>query len=86
MLQSIATSKNEMNKGMTRKEMITLMSELFSVSSKEAENHFDYLIKSKQFPELKRGGHVVSAQATTTNRTAITMSYQVMGTCIYSWF
>ncbi len=52
--------------------MITLMSELFSASSKAAENHIDYLIKSKQFPELKRGGRVVSAQATTTNRTAIT--------------
>ncbi len=72
MLQSIATSRDEMNKGMTRKEMITLMSELFSVSSKAAENHFDYLIKSKQFPELKQGGRVVSAQVTTTNYTAIT--------------
>jgi hypothetical protein len=65
-------SRDEMNKGMTRKEMITLMSELFSVLSKAAENHFDYLIKSKQFPELKWGGCVVSAQATTTNCTAIT--------------
>ncbi len=61
-----------MNEGMTRKEMITLMSKLFSVLSKAAENHVDYLIKSKQFPELKRGGRVLSAQATTTNRTAIT--------------
>ncbi len=72
MLQFIATSRDEMNKGMTRKGMITLMSKLFSVLSKAAENHFDYLIKSKQFPELKWGGRVVSAQATTTNRTAIT--------------
>ncbi len=52
--------------------MITLMSKLFSVSSKAAENHFDYLIKSKQFPDLKRGGCVVSFQVTTTNRTSIT--------------
>jgi hypothetical protein len=72
LLQSIATSRDEMNNGMNRKEMISLMSKLFSVLSKAAENHFDYLIKSKQFPELKRGGFVVSAQATTTNRTAIT--------------
>ncbi len=52
--------------------MIALMSKLFSVLSKAAENHFDYLIKSKQFPDLKWGGRVVSAQATTANRTAIT--------------
>jgi hypothetical protein len=70
--QSIATSRDEMNKGMTRKEMISLILESFSVSSKAAENHLDYLIKSKQFPELKQGGRVVSAQATTTNRTITT--------------
>jgi hypothetical protein len=49
-----------MNKGMTRKDMISLISKLFSVLPKAAENHFDYLIKSKRFPDLKRGGHVVS--------------------------
>ncbi len=38
---SIATSRDEMNKGITRKEMISLISELFSVLSKAAENHFD---------------------------------------------
>ena len=62
----------EMNRGMSRKEMIVLIAELFGVSYKTAESHFDYLIKLKQFNELKCGGHVVVAQATTNNRTAIT--------------
>ena len=33
-----------------------------------------FLIRSNKLPQLKRGGRVVSAQATTTNRTAITTS------------
>jgi hypothetical protein len=72
LLQHIAKSRDEMNRGMSRKEMIVLIAELFGVTYKTAENHFDYLIKSKQLNELKRGGRVVAAQATTTNRTAIT--------------
>ena len=43
-----------------------------SVTSKTAENHYDYLVRSRQLPELKRGGRVLSTQATTTNRTATT--------------
>jgi len=58
--------------GMSRKEMIVLITKLFGAPYKTAENHFDYLIKSKQLNELKRGGCVVAAQATTTNSTAIT--------------
>ena len=72
LLQHIAKSRDEMNRGMSRKEMIVLIAKLFGVPYKTAENHFDYLIKSKQLNELKRGGRVVAAQATTTNRTAIT--------------
>ena len=72
LLQHIAKSRDEMNRGMSRKEMIVLIAKLFSVTYKTAENHFYYLIKSKQLNELKRGGRVVAAQATTTNRTAIT--------------
>jgi len=72
LLQHIAKSRDEMNLGMSRKEMIVLIAELFGVPYKTAENHFNYLIKSKQLNELKRGGRVVAAQATTTNCTAIT--------------
>jgi hypothetical protein len=36
-LQSIAMSRDEMNKGMTREEMFPLISELFSILSKAAK-------------------------------------------------
>ena len=39
---------------------------------KTAENHYDFFIRANKLPQLKRGGRVVSAQATTTNRTEIT--------------
>jgi hypothetical protein len=76
---------------MSRKEMIVLIAELFGVPYKKAENHFDYLIKSKLLNELKRGGRVVAAQATTTNRTAITTqkflrSHNTMGQEVCSGF
>jgi uncharacterized protein YciI len=57
---------------MSRKEMIVLIAKLFRILYKTAENHFNYLIKLKQLNELKCGGRAVAAQATTTNRTAIT--------------
>lgn len=72
LLQSIAKQRDEMNRGMTRKDMIVLISELHSTDQKTAENHFYYLIRAKALPDLKKGGRVVTAQATTTNRTAIT--------------
>ena len=72
LLQHIAKSRDEMNRGMSSKEMIVLIVALIGIPYKTAENHFDYLIKSKQLNELKHGGRVVAAQATTTNRTAIT--------------
>ena len=71
-LQSVARARDDNNKGMTRKEMICFIAEIESVPMKTAENHFDHLIRSKQLSELKRSGRVVSAQPTTTNRTAIT--------------
>ena len=62
LLQHIAKSRDELNRGMSRKEMIVLIAKLFGISYKTAENHFNYLIKSNQLNELKRGGHVVAAQ------------------------
>ncbi len=73
LLQSIAKSRDEMNRRMLRKESIVLCSQLFGVLYKAAENHFDYPIRTKQLNDLKQGGCVVAAQATTTNCTAITM-------------
>ena len=71
-LQSIANARDNNNKGMSRKEMIYFISELEGTNMKTAENHYDFLIRANKIPQLKRGERVVSAQATTTNRTAIT--------------
>ena len=57
---------------MYRKEMISSISELEGTNVKTAENHYDFLIRANKLPQLKRGGRVVSAQATTTNRAEIT--------------
>ena len=64
-----------------------LIAELFGVSYKTGESHFDYLIKSKQLNELKCGGRVVVAQATTTNRTVITTQklFRTHNTTLLAW-
>ncbi len=56
LLQSIAKQRDEMNKGMSRKDMIVLITELHSTDQKAAENHLDYLIRKKLLPQLKKGG------------------------------
>ena len=70
-LQSIENARDKNNKGMSRKEIITFISELEGTNMKTAENHYDFLIRANKLPQLKHGGRVVSAQATTTNSTAI---------------
>jgi hypothetical protein len=42
LLQHIAKSRDEMNHGMSRKEMIVLIAKLFGVPYKTAESHFNY--------------------------------------------
>lgn len=71
-LQSLAVTRDNRNDGMPRKEMISIISELKSVTMKKAANHYEYLVRSKRLNQLKNDGRVVTAQATTTNRTAIT--------------
>jgi hypothetical protein len=71
-LQSLATVRDNRNAGMGRKEIIAIISNMQGVPLKTAENHYDHLIRSKQLKELKKDGRVVTAQPTTTNRTAIT--------------
>ena len=56
---------------MTQKEVISVIAELGNVAFKAAENHHDYLIRSKKLLQLKNNGRVVTAQTTTTNRTAV---------------
>ena len=57
---------------MSRKEAISIFANLGGVNLRTAENHFDYLINSKQLPKLKSNGRVVVAQETTTNQAAVT--------------
>jgi hypothetical protein len=44
---------------------------------KQAENHYDFLIREKKLPELKRGGRVVGAQKTTTKRSCVRVEQQL---------
>ena len=62
-LQGIACLRDKNNIGMTRKEMVSLISILFSVSNKAAENHFDYLVRQKKFPEHFQVIQLLSLQA-----------------------
>jgi len=72
LLMQIAVARDNNNKGMSRKEMITFIAEIKRVKWKSAENHYDYLIRIKALKRLTGNGRVVTAQSTTTNRTAIT--------------
>ena len=55
--------------------MIQVISDLGQAKSfVQAENHLDYLIWSKRLTRLKRLGRVVSAQATTNERSQICVS------------
>ena len=71
-LQSVIKARDDRNAGMPRKEIISIIAELANTNMKTAENHLDYLIRSKKLPELRNSGRVVRAQPTTTNRTAVT--------------
>lgn len=71
-LQKIIVTQDCLNNGMTRKEAISIIVGFYGASRKTADNHYCYLVSKGKLEDLKRGGKVVSAQATTTNRTAIT--------------
>jgi len=63
---------------MSRDEVINLIMEMKQTSNKrKCENHYDYLIRSKKMPELKRFGRVTTAQATTIKRSQITVEQQL---------
>ena len=70
-LQSIIKARDKHNVGMAQKEVISVIVELGNVAFKAADNHLDYLIRSKKPQQLKNNGRVVTAQTTTTNRTAV---------------
>ena len=66
------------NNGMSRSEVISLIMQLKQTSErKKCEDHYDYLIRSKQLQTLKRHGRVVGAQATTTKRSQVMPEQQL---------
>ena len=76
-MEDIIIKRDTANLGMLRKEVIQVISELGQAKSfVQAENHLDYLIRAKRLTHLKRLGRVVSAQATTTERSQICVSQQ----------
>jgi len=77
-LRRIIKSRDEINKGMERREVITLIMELKQTADrKKCENHYDFLIRKKRLPLLKRLGRVSTAQPTTTKRSQITVEQQL---------
>jgi hypothetical protein len=44
--------------GMSRNEVIQLMMLLTLATTKQCDNHFDYLVRMKKMPELKNHGRV----------------------------
>ena len=67
MQQAIICARDELNNGITRMEVITMIADFHTVTHKKAEDHYDYMIRKKMLPALLRGGRTVVAQATTTN-------------------
>ena len=66
-VEDIIIKRDTANQGMSRKEVIQVISELGQAKSFfQAENHLYYLIRAKLLTHLKRLGRLVSAQATTT--------------------
>ena len=76
-VEDIIIRRDTSNLGMSRKEVIQVISEL--VQAKlfvQADNHLDCLIREKRRKYLKRLVRVVTAQATTTERSHICVSQQ----------
>ena len=66
-VEDIIVKRDTANLGISRKEVIQVISELDQEKLiVQAENHLYYLIKAKRMTHLKRLGRVVEAQATTT--------------------
>mgnify|MGYP001031646604 CR=1 FL=1 len=77
-IAEIIQFRDKNNNGMSRKEAITLIMDWTGCGKmKTAENHLEYLVRNNKLPELKKGGRVVTAQATTTKRGQITVEQQL---------
>ena len=76
-LRDLIKARDLRNDGMTRKDVIEIIAHMAQTSDLvKAENHYDYLIRSDELQDLKRGGRVVTAQKTTTKRGEVTYEQQ----------
>jgi hypothetical protein len=76
-LQFVIVARDAQNRGMSRKEALDLIRKVTGCSNAQDDNHFDYLVRNKLLPDLKGNGATIKAQATTTNRSQITMEQQL---------
>ena len=73
-VEDIIIKRDTSNLGMSRKELIQVISDLSQAQPfVQADNHLDYLIRAKRLTHLKRLGRVLSAQATTTEKSQISV-------------
>ena len=76
-------SRDRMNNGMSRKEVIvTIMNLVPGILNKQAENCFDHCVRKKKIPGLKSGGKVQKVQSTSTKRAQITKAQQFCWHCL----
>ena len=74
-VEDIIVKRGTTNLGMSRKEVIQVISELGQAKLfVQAVNHLDYLIRKKRLKHLKRPGKVVASQATLTELSHIFVS------------
>lgn len=75
-LEKVIVARDARNNGMSRREVIEVISQLGDCTLKQADNYFTYASARGKFPLLKRGRKVVTAQKTTTSRTQVTVEQQ----------
>ena len=76
-LQDIIRKRDQTNNGVFRAESITIIVDLGQAKSmKVAENHLDYLIRTRNLDKLKWNGRILTAQATTTERCQVNTKQQ----------
>jgi hypothetical protein len=76
-IQDIIMKRDQNNMELSRKECICLVMDIGEAESFQvAENHYSYCVRKGKFPNLTKGGRVITAQATSTERCAITGTQQ----------
>jgi hypothetical protein len=76
-IANIAKCHYEAHIGMSHKEVIQPMKQLTLATSKQCDNHLNYLVRMKKIPELKSHGRVQRAQAMTTKHSCIQIEQQL---------